>query len=71
MAGAVHIERFIGFAGDQLVNVTLQQSQLNQPSGDDLHGRLMGLVPMFIRRDLGKGGFLGGQHNLVDRFLLR
>ena len=70
VAGTVHVEGAVGFAGDQFVNVTLQQPQLHQAGGDDLHGRLVGLVPMFVRRDLLEGGFLGGQHNLVDRLLL-
>ncbi|MOA67164.1 hypothetical protein D3C78_1942150 [compost metagenome] len=71
MAGAVHVKRLVGFAGDQFVNVTLEQTQLDQPGRDDPDRGLVRLVPVFVRRDLGERRFLRSQHQFVNRFLFR
>ncbi|MCY1376911.1 hypothetical protein D9M69_644400 [compost metagenome] len=71
VAGAVHVKRLVGFTGDQFVNVTTQQTQLDQPGRDDPDRGLVRLIPVLVRGDFGKGGFLGGQHQFVDRFLFR
>ena len=71
VTGAVHVKRFVSLGGNQLVHITAEQTQLNQPGSNHLHGRFMGLIPMFAGSDFLKGGLLSGQHQLVNRLLFR
>ena len=70
VAGAVHVEGLVGFAGDQLIHGTAQQAQLHQAGGDHLHSGFVGGVPVFTGGDFLERRFLGGQHQLVDSLLL-
>ncbi|MNR62145.1 hypothetical protein D3C85_1840790 [compost metagenome] len=69
--GAVHVKRLVGFAGDQFIDVALQQTQFDQAFGNHPNRGFVGLIPVFIRCDLGERSFLRRQHQFVNRLLLR
>lgn len=70
VAGAVHVKRLIGFAGDQFVDLALQQTEFHQPRGNDSNRGFVRLIPVLVRGDFGERCFLRGQDQFVDRFLL-
>ncbi|MNM82310.1 hypothetical protein D3C81_943370 [compost metagenome] len=70
MAGAVHVESLVGFAGDQLVDVAAEQAELHQAGGDHPHGGFVGFVPVAAGGDVVHRVQVRFQHQFVDRLLL-
>src|SRR6185312_8131822 len=71
VARAVHEEPAIGSFALELRNAPLQQPQLHQALGDDVHGGIVRVVPVIARSHLGDGGEIGLQYDVVDGALLR
>ncbi len=70
MAGAMHEEAPVGAVAIEFRGAALQQPELHQPLGDDMHRRLVRLVPMIARAHAGDRGAVRLQHHLVYRALL-
>ena len=66
----MHIEIFIGFHFDQLIDLAIEYTQITQAFSDHRHGGVIGNVVGRPRSDFGNGLELCLQNNIVNGRLL-
>ena len=69
VTGAMHEETPVAFGFHQLVELPLEQAQIQQPLGEDMHHFFVGHIPVIIRMGSRDGGVLTGQNQFVKGLL--